>query len=400
MTSVRYMGTKRALGPLVRRAIESCRTSGRVADLFSGMGAIASELAPMRSVLLNEILTFPTVFARAHCLPGTRKTPKSLLPEIYPLFVKQRTRLRRDFDDRLACEAKALKRGRRALLKWMTAAPHVGSSKLYQSLAKESQRSSTGVRYKLATLYFASGYFSTAQAIDLDALRYAIDNLAVSSTTADPLLAVWLSTASRIINAPGHSAQFLKPNNETSHKKIASQMAKGVWETFTEISHNFAPWGSAAWRARNSVVRGDALELIDGHLPRDVGVVYADPPYTKDHYSRFYHAFETLLLYDFPESVGVGRYRSDRYPSPFSHKSAVESAFERLFFGARRSRVPLVLSYPSDGLLCSAGISIDSFVRKHFAKVDAFSVASEHSTMGGSKGSARKDTIENVFVCR
>ena len=28
--------------------------------------------------------------------------------------------------------------------------------------------------------------------------------------------------------------------------------------------------------------------------------VYADPPYTRDHYSRFYHVLETLALRDDP----------------------------------------------------------------------------------------------------
>ena len=27
-------------------------------------------------------------------------------------------------------------------------------------------------------------------------------------------------------------------------------------------------------------------------------IIYADPPYTDDQYSRFYHLYETALLYD------------------------------------------------------------------------------------------------------
>ena len=29
-------------------------------------------------------------------------------------------------------------------------------------------------------------------------------------------------------------------------------------------------------------------------------IVYADPPYTRDHYSRFYHVLETISLFDSP----------------------------------------------------------------------------------------------------
>ena len=35
------------------------------------------------------------------------------------------------------------------------------------------------------------------------------------------------------------------------------------------------------------------------NLDDDVRVIYADPPYTRDHYSRFYHGLETLSLRDY-----------------------------------------------------------------------------------------------------
>src|SRR5690606_24128372 len=38
-------------------------------------------------------------------------------------------------------------------------------------------------------------------------------------------------------------------------------------------------------------------------------IIYADPPYQFVHYSRFYHALETLAKYDYPELKFKGRYR-------------------------------------------------------------------------------------------
>jgi adenine-specific DNA-methyltransferase len=49
--------------------------------------------------------------------------------------------------------------------------------------------------------------------------------------------------------------------------------------------------------------------------------VYADPPYAPVHYSRFYHALETLVKYDYPAIEHKGRYRIDRHQSPFSQKA-------------------------------------------------------------------------------
>ena len=79
------------------------------------------------------------------------------------------------------------------------------------------------------------------------------------------------------------------------------------------------------------------------------GTVYADPPYCFVHYSRFYHALETLVLYDFPTiqiqkgRIVKGRYREDRHQSPFCIKTKVEKAFMDLFNGVNQSDLNLVL---------------------------------------------------------
>lgn len=96
----------------------------------------------------------------------------------------------------------------------------------------------------------------------------------------------------------------------------------------------------------------EALKMLKGS---NVKVIYADPPYTRYHYSRYYHVLETICLRDnptvsstFPNGAGgISRaiYRSERHQSPFCIKSQAESAFELLFQGAKELDVPLVLSY-------------------------------------------------------
>src|SRR5207253_2965645 len=94
-----------------------------------------------------------------------------------------------------------------------------------------------------------------------------------------------------------------------------------------------APLGSAAWRARNRVLCTNALTLwsdLDAAQLRGA-VIYADPPYSKDHYSRYYHVLETLVRYDYPSAAGAGRYRPDRYSTPFSLRRQAPAAFNALF---------------------------------------------------------------------
>ena len=85
--------------------------------------------------------------------------------------------------------------------------------------------------------------------------------------------------------------------------------------------------------------------------------MYADPPYTRDHYSRYYHVLETMALRDEPEvattkirSNGVPRlsrgvYRLQRHQSPFCIPTKAAGAFEQLFANVATRRTPLILSY-------------------------------------------------------
>ena len=117
-------------------------------------------------------------------------------------------------------------------------------------------------------------------------------------------------------------------------------------------------WGATPrsrrrWRGRRAV-RGDYRSFLDSH-DEPVAVLYADPPYTRDHYSRFYHVLKTIARGDDPSisrvtvggstALSRGLYRADRHQSPFCIRSQAPAAFERLFAGARRHDAPLIVSY-------------------------------------------------------
>jgi adenine-specific DNA methylase len=102
------------------------------------------------------------------------------------------------------------------------------------------------------------------------------------------------------------------------------------------------------------IIRND-YEVALENLKGEVSVIYADPPYTRDHYSRYYHVLETLCLRDNPivsttlvngeEQISRGIYRIDRYQSEFCIKSKAPKAFSKLFYMVKQLQVPLVLSY-------------------------------------------------------
>ena len=169
-------------------------------------------------------------------------------------------------------------------------------------------------------------------------------------------------------------------------------MSASIHRSYVERIAGFAVVGEAHNGA-------DALELVGSSEFDGVGTVYADPPYTKDHYSRFYHVYETLYRYDFPESEGAGRYRPDRFSTPFSLARDVEEAFRRLFASIAKRDLPLVLSYPDNGLLHRDGRHVTDLLQEHFTIEQTHNMTLQHSTLGASKGSHVKSAREGVYVC-
>jgi adenine-specific DNA-methyltransferase len=396
---VRYMGTKRALAPLVREVITDLNITGRVADLFSGMGSVASALAPDFPVLANDTLTFTSAFGRARFLNQDRDSIDIVRRELLPAFLGARKVLREQFADRLELERGLDESASTdAFRQYIQDAPHVGNSEELERRARSAKALRRRADYCLTTIYFSAGYFSTRQAIDLDALRYAIDR-SVSTASRDWVLSAWLSTAALLVNAPGHSAQFLKPTSDEVAARVRRQWRRSVWENFLDRLETLQQVGDREWRAGNLVTTEDALELAKSDLLTDVSVVYIDPPYTGDQYSRFYHLHETLYRYDFPASTGIGRYRDGRFHTTFSMVRTVESAFDALTSALAARDMPLVVSYPANGLLTEAGVNLRTLLKRHYTVSRQIEVNATHSTLGASSGTQQKAAKEKLYVC-
>jgi adenine-specific DNA methylase len=105
---------------------------------------------------------------------------------------------------------------------------------------------------------------------------------------------------------------------------------------------------------QNTTMQCDYMQCLNS-LPDSVRTIYADPPYTRDHYSRFYHVLETMVLRDSPEistvnihgvtQISNGLYRKDRHQSPFCIRSQAPDAFRNMFNIISLSNRNLLLSY-------------------------------------------------------
>lgn len=168
-----------------------------------------------------------------------------------------------------------------------------------------------------------------------------------------------MSTASEVVNTVGKQfAQPIRPRYSDGRPKpnLSRRVAR---DRMIDAADAFTTWidrylAVQPSSGKHRVIRSDYADALDA-LAGEVSVVYADPPYTRDHYSRYYHVLETLCLRDCPtvstvridgdDRISRGIYRTGRYQSPFCIKSRAPHAFAVLFAKVRRLDVPLVLSY-------------------------------------------------------
>jgi adenine-specific DNA-methyltransferase len=408
-TRIRYMGNKLSLSQDVAEVISRTDVRRPLIDLFAGMCSVAGSVSGSgRQVWVNDVQHYASLVG--HCLLKSQDTPparEKALQALMPGYRQNLTELRARFNDQLQEEREALKKDSPNLYKERQAAwCHVGND---DSLAREAEQLRYGKKlnpYRLAVLTFAWGYFGLRQSVEIDSLRRGADQAeAEGHLSADE--AAWcrlalLQTCSRIASSPGHFAQFLRGNTDSSIQRIKAARRRPVWDGVLDDLESLKPFGTKKWRAKNRVTTCDALSIwpsIDeaGASP---AIFYADPPYSKEQYSRFYHVLETLELYDYPEAHGTGRYRPDRFVTPLAKKSGVLEATKNLCASIAERDGTLLLSYPSTGLLTSSlNVDIQALLGEFFPSVSlAISTPSQHSTLGARHGAARHDVLEYVWL--
>lgn len=404
---IRYMGNKRHLAPIVASLIADLRPARPLLDLFSGMCFVAGAVADSgRQVWVNDVQRYAELAGR--CLVGSASNPPDAtrLADLTRDFNRNEGRLLKRFAEQLELEQRVLAAPTvsaysAAYRSWQ----HAGNSVTLAEEVAEARRSRRGP-HRLCTLTFAWGYFGLRQSIALDSMRYAID-LGRRNGTLDPDEALWLrlaliQAASRIATGPGHLSQYLKGETEASLARIIALRHRDVVEQVGVELSLLEPFGSQAWRTGNRVTRGDALQLWPRLKAQGFrnAVVYADPPYTKNEYSRFYHVLETLVRYDYPPSLGSGRYRPDRFHTALCSRTGVLKAFHQLVRGVASTGSHLVLSYPARGLLnVTTGASPEAVLRTHFRDVGVvWRSDARHSTLGARHGHAALEAEELVYL--
>jgi adenine-specific DNA-methyltransferase len=430
---IHYLGSKLRLLEEIRCAIDDVDEGGGVVcDLFAGSGTVSLALSGSRRVTSVDIQEYSRVLCSALLSP--EPTPvsvferflnvsdselfQSLCAAVHPLVQYESECIEEAVAGRPDALSELLDGG--SILSFSVRSfPKPVSTPLRRAMeAVATNLDRKGLRglESLITRFYGGVYFSYAQAAHLDAMLAAADS--APRLHRDSLLAMTLSTASDIVNTVGkHFAQPIRLRKRDGQLKthLISKVRRDRQLDAGSVSRRWADRYAALPHPKHQhrVVRADYLEYLQSSEP--VGVVYADPPYTRDHYSRYYHVLETMARRDLPSvstsnlqslTLSRGLYRTDRYQSPFCVKTQAPRAFTGLFEECNRRKVPLVLSYsPYDSGAHPRLMTIDqitSLAKTFFATVERRSVgAFAHSKLNSSDRALTASAEgELLLLCR
>jgi adenine-specific DNA-methyltransferase len=373
------------------------------------MCSVAGALANTgRHAWCNDVQLYATTVARALVSSvAPPLTDSHVISYLFVSFQENMTALKDRFDVDLRVEASALAQDtyenfQQVGSDWRHAANDPDIANEVLSLRTTSK----SFPYRLVSLTYSHGYFGLRQSLELDSLKYAIDQVMqkgmITPEEAHWCLVALLQTASRIATTSGHFAQYLTIKDQSTYDIIRPYRRRSVWSVFLTALDKILPYGTYRWRSGNRVFCQESISLIGDLAEEDVlpRIIYADPPYSEAQYSRFYHVLETLVKYDYPSVKGKGRYRDDRFLTPFSKPKAVRDAFISLAENSSQLGADLVISYPSNGLLFTVGGDLTSILREYYDSVNITKIDHQHSTLGGRPGRKHSDVEEMIFVAR
>ena len=334
---IKYMGSKSKIMDFVLSGINDVHRDGGLCDLFAGSASLAGAVGDQVAVHSNDIQSYSAVVARAYLTSWrttSSPTSESILEQAKAIADKNRKQLG-------ACHDYS----------------QPVSVKKFQQIEQEQQRlleKNFRRPWHLFLKCYSGTWWSAEQALWIDAIREVAERYR-DDACYDVILSSLMFAMAYSSQGTGHYAQYRDANTESSMRDISIYRQRSVAKLFgKKYEEVFASLPAQPADLPHTITSLDYKECLANFSG---GTVYADPPYAFVHYSRFYHAIETLVLYDYPGiqekngAVVKGRYREDRHQSPFCIRSLVKSAFESLFRGVRASGSNLVLSYSNTGMI-------------------------------------------------
>lgn len=330
---LKYMGGKREILNDINSAIKEMQiTANTFCDLFAGTAIVAFAFSDKYNIVSNDIQQYSSIFAETYL---SNYSAYNNVTTIIDEICKEAIEIVKEVDQRYP----------QYVFDYKEEISFTEMEKMenYQ-MALIHEEFDDGFSFFKKS--YSGTYWSYEQCKWIDAIRCVAERR--SNTILFPvILSALIYAMSYSTQSTGHFAQY-RTLTQKNYKSILMYRLKSVPDLFrkklNELLSKITP---CVHEHRTCTL--DYVDCIET-LPEGT-LVYADPPYSTVHYSRFYHALETLVKYDNPKVAYKGRYREDRYQSPFDQNSNVCSAFHRLFRSIDEKKCHLLLSYSDNAML-------------------------------------------------
>jgi adenine-specific DNA-methyltransferase len=410
---MKYMGSKRELLPDIKTEVSKMVPKGStVLDLFAGTASVGAYLKKDFNIVSNDIQEYSKVLANALvCSTGKRLKIRfeDVQEQFMAAFIENKSALTKMLKKTLQSSNDFVTRSqgqwdeksRKEYLAFFETFPCPENE--FKTENKELKKLKTEYfsrnkdhkifPYLQTTFLFSETYFSLEQAIDIDSIRYAIDKVFVDEISASISLSALMYAHSYCSSGTGHFAMFRDITSVKSAQDVFKYRPKIAMDYFqkklleiVEYSNDYNGNNHEAWNL-------DFKEALSDKNLKDVDLLYADPPYSFVHYSRFYHATESLVKYDYNIPEHKGRYRTDRHQSPFCQKLNVAEAFKVMIDSCYKNQVSILFSYADTGMIEFA--TLKKQIQEAGYKFEFREINYDHSTMGrsGHKSNAIKEYL-------
>jgi adenine-specific DNA-methyltransferase len=373
---IKYMGSKKPIIGFITNAIEKIHKPDQwVCDLFSGSCSVSAALRKKYNFISNDIQDYSRILAHTY-FSDLSKYEFDELNEQIEVCVKSHVMwFENKYSEYFFDFSKITTLEEFARIEY----------KQRQLFANEN----FDIDFHLFTKYYSGTYWSFEQCVWIDAVRKAAETFK-NSQVYYAFLSSIMYAMSYTTQSTGHFAQYRDGDTQDAMNNILYYRQKNLYELFikkfTELLRSL---GDSLKQLKTTTL--DFNECLMS-LPEGV-TVYADPPYAPVHYSRFYHALETLVKYDYPEIGYKGRYRNDRHQSPFSQKSNAVVAFTQLFANIVNKKSQLILSYSDNGVVeIKYIIELAKQIFPNSYKIEIETIDHTHSTMGRFEDAGRSVT--------
>lgn len=327
------MGSKREILYYIEKAVDELHAnSSCFCDLFSGTAVVSAAFLDKYDIISNDIQQYSSVFAHAY----SANIAENVEENFREIVIRKATDLVHEFYAKYP--------------QYHFDYTEINDYDGLLDIEKRQQRlidDKFDLGFSLFAKSYSGTYWSYEQCVWIDSIRAVAEDYK-GSVGFDAIVSALIFAMSYTSQSTGHFAQY-RDITRQNVEDILLYRRKDILPLFVKKLDELILLLNTTPAHSMTVTSLDYLDCL--RIVPENSIVYADPPYSAVHYSRFYHVIETLVRYDHPNLEYKGRYRNDRHQSPFDKRKEVTNAFKLLFKAVDERNSHLILSYSDNGLV-------------------------------------------------